>query len=165
MSTTYLSHELHGESVVSLVDGRIIAKVADVLIDPEAHQAAALVTSKGNLLKRQIEAIPAEKVQVWGQDVVLVDDSDVVREMDGLPSNEGWLSVSEQIRGHDVVSSKGTRIGTLGDVVLDLKGQLIAYELDQVFVEGPLAESKRIPVETVHSLGHDVLIVDGIAAD
>jgi uncharacterized protein YrrD len=68
-------------------------------------------------------------VQVWGHDVVLVDDSNVVCEMDGLPGNEGWLSVAEQIRGREVVSSEGTRIGTLDDVVLDLKGYLVAYEL------------------------------------
>jgi uncharacterized protein YrrD len=68
-------------------------------------------------------------VQVWGHDVVLVDDSNVVCKMDGLPGNEGWLSVAEQIRGREVVSSEGTRIGTLDDVVLDPKGHLVAYEL------------------------------------
>jgi hypothetical protein len=52
------------------------------------------------------------------------------------------------------------RIGQLNDVVIDNQGRLIAYDLAQVYVEGPLAESKRIPVEATHSLGPDVLIID-----
>jgi sporulation protein YlmC with PRC-barrel domain len=98
-------------------------------------------------------------------------ESGTPEEEPGQPGDPHLRSTKEVIGYHirardgEIGHSKGTRIGTLGDVVLDLKGQLVAYALDQVFVEGPLAESERIPVEAAHSLGHDVLIVDGNTAD
>jgi uncharacterized protein YrrD len=77
-----------------------------------------------------------------------------------LPAREKWVSVSEQIKGRDVISADGARVGQLNDVVIDLKGQLVSYNLAQVSIEGPLAESRQIAVKATHSLGQDVLIID-----
>jgi sporulation protein YlmC with PRC-barrel domain len=148
-----------------VTNGQIIAKVEDVLLDPGTLRVAALVTTGGglgNLLKsgRRTEAIPGDEVQVWGQDVVLVSGPDVIAKIEELPASDQWVSVSEQIKGRDVISADGTRVGQLNDVVIDLKGQLVGYDLARVFVEGPPAQSKRIGVEATRTLGQDVLIVD-----
>ncbi len=163
--TTCLSRELHGKSIVSVTNGQIIAKVEDVMLDPGALRVAALVTSEsglGRMLKfdRKTEAIPGSEVQVWGQDVVLVSRPDVITNIEELPGSDQWVSVSEKIKGRDVISADGTRIGQLNDVVIDLQGQLVGYDLGRVFVQGPPAQSKRIGVEATRSLGQDVLIVD-----
>jgi uncharacterized protein YrrD len=165
MSTNCLSQELHGKSVVSVNNGQIIAKVEDVLLDPTALRVAALVTMTGGLgsmlkLERKTEAISSDEVQVWGQDVVLVSGPDVAVNIEELPDSDQWVSVSEKIKGRDVISADGTRIGQLNDVVIDLKGRLVGYDLARVFVEGPPSQSKRIAVEATRSLGQDVLIVD-----
>ena len=165
MSNNCLSQELRGKSIVSVTNGQIIAKVEDVLLDPGTLRVAALVTAGGglgNLLKsgRKTEAIPGDEVQVWGQDVVLVSGPDVIAKIEELPASDQWVSVSQQIKGRDVISAEGTRIGQLHDVVIDLKGQLVGYDLARVFVEGPPAQSKQIAVEATRTLGQDVLIVD-----
>ena len=165
MSTNCLSQELHGKSVVSVTNGQIIAKVEDGLLDPGALRVAALVTTTGGLgsmlkLERKTEAIASDEVQVWGQDVVLVSRPDVLANIKELPGSEQWVSVTEKIKGRDVISADGTRIGQLNDVVIDLKGRLVSYDLARVFVQGPPAQSKRIAVEATRSLGQDVLIVD-----
>lgn len=160
MSVIFLSQELNGKLIVSASNGQIIAKVVDVLIAPEDRpQVAALVTSKGTIFKQEIEAIPSNEVLVWGQDVILVSGPDVIAKEDALPGSQEWLGVSDQVRGREVVSINGTRIGELNDVVLNTEGRLIAYDLAQVSVEGPIAESKRIPIEATQSFGQDVLIV------
>jgi len=161
MSITYLTRELKGKTIVSITNGVVVGQIIDVLIDPNALKVAALVTSKGGLLKRgETEAIPADEVQVWGGDVILVSGPNVVVKEDQLPSLEKWLSASDRIKGYTVVSTDGARIGELNDVMLDSQGQIVAYDLGQVFVEGPVGESKRIAAELTHSLGPDVLIVD-----
>jgi len=161
MSITSLTQELKDKTIVSITNGAIVGQVMDVLIDPDALQVAALVTSKGGLLKRgETEAIPADQVQVWGYDVILVSGPNVVVKEDQLPGLEKWLSASDRIKGYTVVSIDGTRIGELNDVTIDAQGQVVAYDLAQVFVEGPVAESKRIAAELTHSLGPDVLIVN-----
>jgi uncharacterized protein YrrD len=166
MSIIFLSQELNGRPIVSASNGQIIAKVLDILIAPEnGPQVAALATSKGSLLKREIEAIPVNEVLVWGQDVILVSGPDVIAREDALPGSQEWLSVSDQVRGREVYSINGTHVGELNDVVMNTQGHLIAYDLAQVSVEGPIAESKRIPIEATQSLGQDVFIVSFASSD
>lgn len=166
MSNARTSQELQGKSVISVSNGQVIAKVVDVLIDPDPPQVAAVVTAKGGggILKRQeeIEAIPADEVQVWGQDAVLVSGPDVAVKISELAGSERWLTVADQIKGHDVISTEGTRIGALNDVVVDTDGQLVSYDLAQAYTvgKGSAAKIKQIPVEATSSLGRDVLIVD-----
>lgn len=160
MSDIFLSQDFIGNPIIDEATGQVIAKVEDVLIDPNVAQVAALVTSKGNLFERQIEAIPRQEVRVWGQDAILVGRPDVISNIEELAGSGMWLSISDRVKGHEVVSSLGTRLGELNDVVVNAEGQLVAYHLGQVFVEGPLAESKRIPADTTQSFGPDVLIVN-----
>ncbi|OQY33211.1 MAG: hypothetical protein B6243_06725 [Anaerolineaceae bacterium 4572_5.2] len=163
MSTNNLAQKFYGNAIISVSNGQIIAKVEDILIDPDALQVTALVTAKrgGGLLQREheVDLILGDKVQVWGQDAVLVTAPDVIVKESETPGSEKWLSVSEQLKGRDVISIDGRRIGQLNDVALDVKGALVEYDLGQVFIEGPIAQSKRIAVETTHALGQDVLIV------
>jgi len=164
MSTTCLTQELQGKPIISVTNGAIIAKVLDVLVDPDTLRVAAAITSKGSALKRQreIEVIPADEVQVWGQDAVLVVRPDVIVKGSELPGRETWLSVSDQVKGHDVIGGDGTRIGQLNDVVIDVNGQFVAYDLVQPFVYGadPAQKMKQVPAETTSVLGQDVLIVE-----
>jgi uncharacterized protein YrrD len=167
MSDVRPSRELIGKPIVSVTNGVIIGKVVDILIDPATVQVAALATSKGGLLthRGEMEAIAAKDVQVWGQDAVLVSGPDVIARQDDLPDRQRWLSVADQVKGRDVVSIDGTRIGQLNDIVVNTQGQLVAYDLAQVFVKGPVAESRRIPAEVTQSFGRDVLLVARIEAD
>ena len=159
VATTF-AQEIHGNSVISIDNGQIIGSVGDIMIDPETLDAAALATSKGNLLNREIEAIPAADVQVWGQDAVLVKHPDVIVKEDQLPDLEKWLSVSDDIKGRDVIDTKGTRIGKIKDVLINAEGHLAGYRLSQVYVGGPLTQSLWIPAEATRSLGEDVLIAE-----
>jgi uncharacterized protein YrrD len=120
---------------------------------------AAAITSKSTLLSREIEAIPAEQVEVWGQDAILTKQPDVIVKEEELGDCDGWLSASDDIRGYDVVGEDGTRIGALGDVVLDTQGQIMGYEMAEVATEGRVAVANWIDAKATRSLGPDVLIV------
>lgn len=162
MSIVHLSRALQGRSIVSVTNGQIVARVEEILIDPANRQVAAVITSKGSLLKREpgIEVIPGDEVQVWGRDVILVKRPEVIVKKDTLPGHESWLTVSNQIKGHDVVGTDGTRIGQINDVIIDGAGQLIGYSLARVFIRGPVAQSKRIAAKATRALGGDVLLVE-----
>ena len=159
MSNRNASRNLIGNPVIGLTNGEKIAKVEDVKIDPNTLQAAAVLTSKGTLLNREMEGIPAKQVEVWGQDAVLVKRPDAIVKEEELGEGSGWLSASDDISGYDVVSEDGTRIGTLGDIVFDERGQLTGYELSDVAIEGRVAVSRWIDAKATRSLGPDVLIV------
>ena len=148
-----------GNPVISITNGEMIAKVADIRLDPQNLKATLVITSKGGLFKGKLEAIPADKVDVWGRDALLVKQSDVILDESDFENNDSWLSGSEDILGYDVINQDGTRIGKLADVVLDTQGKVRGYRMGEVFVEGKVSETHWIDVEATHSLGSDVLIL------
>jgi uncharacterized protein YrrD len=159
MPTRIASQKLIGNPVIGITNGEMLPEVEDLQIDPNALKAAAAITSKESLLNREIEAIPAEQVEVWGQDAILTKQPDVIVQKEELDDRDGWLSASDDIRGFEVVTEDGTRIGTLGDVVLDNQGQIMGYEMTDVVVEGRVAVANWIDVKATRSLGPDVLVV------
>lgn len=160
MRISRLSNEIKGFQIISASNGQIIGRVEDVLIDPKMRQVAAIVTFKGNLLDSTIEAIPREDVQVWGEDVILTDNPNVIFKQDKLTGIEEWESASDKINGKDVLETQGQKIGVLNDVVIDSNAQVIGYDLSEVFLEGSVADSKRIHMNTTEAFGPDALIVD-----
>jgi uncharacterized protein YrrD len=151
--------ELIGNPVIGITDGERIARVEDVLIDPDSLQAAAIVTAKGGLLNRERKGIPADQLEIWGRDAMLAKQSDVIVPDDELDGRERWLSVSDDIRGYEVVTEDGTRIGKVGDVAFDHQGQVMGYDMAEVATEGRVAVANWIDVNATRSLGPDVLIV------
>jgi uncharacterized protein YrrD len=72
------SNHYIGKAIISIQDGRKIGSVSDIAVNRDNLQVAAVVTSKGNIFNREVEAILAEEIRVWGEDVLLV--------------NTGWYS-------------------------------------------------------------------------
>ena len=160
MASVTLTASLKGKPVVSLTNGEIIAKVETVLINPNTRAVAALSFTKGGLLSRATRLLPAEEIRVWGEDVILVSGPDIFVQEEDLTGYDEYLSVGDQLKGREVVSQDGKRIGILNDVLIDDEGHLVGYDLSKVLIEGPVADSKRISVEATHALGPDVLVVD-----
>lgn len=159
MSTSVASKEFVGNPVIGIANGEMIAKVEDLRIDPSTMKAAAAITSKGTLLSPQVEAISADQIEVWGQDALLAKKTEVIVEEEVLDGRDGWLSAANDIRGYEVVAEDGTRIGTLGDIVLDNQGRITGYQMAEVATEGRVAAANWIDVKATRSLGPDVLIV------
>lgn len=160
MSTSRTSQEFHGKPIVATSNGQIIGRVADLMMDPAALQISALVTSRGSLIRRETQVIESDSVSLWGQDVVLVGEPDVIVPAEELPGSESWLTISDGLKGHSVVDSQGRRIGTLEDIVVDERGHIVAYKLSRVLVDSPAIVDQQIPMSMTRSLGPDVLIVD-----
>lgn len=154
------TNSIKGRAVVNIQNGKKIGSVSDVVVDADRLQIAALVLHKGSLFDRETVMIAAEHVQVWGQDVILVKKEDVLDNQVRMQEEKRWLYADENLRGRYVVSVDGKRIGQINDIIISPTGKLVAYQLSQVFIEGPLQESKRIDVGSTHSLGEDVLIVN-----
>jgi uncharacterized protein YrrD len=156
------SRELLGKPIVTIQHGKIIGKVRDVLIDPGRYEIAALVLP-GKLLSRKTMVLPRHQVLVFGEDVVLVKSNEAMPRDDTLENVSSLIAVSRQMRGQEVVTEQGMRIGVVDDVLVNEKGRLVSYALKRVAVEGPVAASRRIPLGYTRTLGPDVIIVDSSA--
>ena len=160
MRISRLSLDMQGFQIVSTTNGKIIGQVKDLMIDMNDLKIAAAVTSKGGLFDSKIEAIQRKDIPVWGEDVILVSDSDVIYDQENISGFKEWESAADQIKGKDVINTAGDKIAELNDVVVDSTGHIVGYDLSKVFIEGPVEESKRIHVNATQALGADALIID-----
>lgn len=149
-----LSKDLIGKTIVSVEDGRRIGTVRDVYLDPDLQWLAGIHLGKEGLISRKSLLIPRQAVAVFGVDYVLTTHSDAVSDEKQLPEAESWLRL-DHLEGREVDTTGGTKIGVIGDVLLDEQARIIAFSLSRVFVEGPVAESRTIYQEAVVDHGHE----------
>jgi uncharacterized protein YrrD len=158
--------EFRGKSILSTSDGQRVGHVEDVLIDPGNMKLEGIVTSRGGFLRPDVRVIDAKDIEVWGIDAVLVRNQEVIVKREEVASLENCLSASEQIQGRDVITMEGQRIGELRDLLVDINGKLAGYEISKVpadiadRIDINRRRSYALPVESIHSFGKDVLIVD-----
>lgn len=158
------SRDLIGRLIVTVTRGEIVGKVKDVLIDPDQWEVAALVLP-GKVFSRDTLIIPRAVVHVFGQDVILVKSNETMPRDDTLDRVASLIAVSGQMKGRQIATERGIKVGVLNDVLVDEAGKVVAYDLAKVFVKGPLAKSKEIPFHATRSVGPDLIIVDGNAID
>lgn len=159
MRISRLSKELFGFQIINIENGQIIGKVEDIFIDLKKKKIAALVTSKGNPLTRDLQAISSEKVTLWGEDVILVRGDELIEDSARMDESAQWEMASNEISGKNVISNSGEQIAELNDVLINTDGELIGYDFSKVMIEGPLEKSKRAHVKTTQSFGPDALIL------
>lgn len=151
-------NDLKGKMVIDLISGSNLGYLDDIRVSPDLIQPVALVISRGMFFNRSARFIPAEDVKVWGKDAILVEGAE--RSLGDSRGERSWLSVTDRVRNHFIISSDGRRVGQIQDVLVDEQGRLTEYELSQVFVTGRLAKTRTLPVQNTRSIGKDVIIVD-----
>jgi sporulation protein YlmC with PRC-barrel domain len=160
-----LAHDLNGKAIINIQNGEKVGSVADLLFDPAQLRVAAVAITPnnsgglGNLFRRDTDTLPANLIKVWGKDAILVDGMNTINEIQHPESNQ-WVRLANQIRGRYVVSTDGERVGQIDDVRLDNTGRIVGVTLNQVYIDGPLNQSRLIPIQAISSLGKDVLIVN-----
>ena len=159
-----LAGELITRRVFSTDDNVQVGVIKDLMIDPNLLEVAALVTTEGDVLKRDIYMIPSGEVKTWDEKtIVLVSKADVIRRQDELPECEHWLSVVHELLGQDVITTTGTPLGKLKDIAVDQNGKITGYELNLEETARPADYKGRIdyiPSLSTHSLGEEVLIIN-----
>jgi sporulation protein YlmC with PRC-barrel domain len=151
---------LKGKAIVDLRDGIKIGTFEDLMVSPDQLSSKLLITNKGTVFSRHLEGILMEDVRVWGRDVILVENQDVLRPLNGFTDSKSWVLASEQLKQRTVVSIDGKRVGQVDDLVLDNTGRITGVSLSQVYLKGPISQMKEIPVESIRSLGPDVVVID-----
>ncbi len=156
MAFTIHSMDLKGKKIVNVEDGKILAEINDVLFDPNNNSIVALVTSKAGLFKRNTEIAQQKDIQLFGHDVVLAKHADILLNKADVSGADEWLQVSDQLRGISVLTSEGTRVGKLQDLIVDGGGKVKFLGVTDLN-NGKMEE---IPTSSLKSIGRDAIIVD-----
>jgi sporulation protein YlmC with PRC-barrel domain len=144
--------DLTGKPIYSIVDGRYVGDVKDLYVNKDLYWMTGIHVGHEGFLKRKSLIVQRDNVVVFGIDAILVNDANVVKEEKDVPDLEKWLRL-DKLRGREVDTPGGTRVGTISDIVIGEEGHITDFVLGKVFVEGPIADKGLIP--------HDALIDTG----
>ena len=155
------SKDLIGKPIFSMDEGRHLGAVRDVYLDKALAWLAGVHLGSEGLISRKALVIPREAIAVFGVDVILAKTADAVTDDKKMADIENWLRL-EKLQGRQVDTPGGTRVGTLGDVMLDEDARIVGFSLSRVHVEGPVAENPIIMRDAVLDIGgeDDAMTID-----
>ena len=151
-----LGKDLINKPIYTLDEGKLLGKVQDLYVDDALEIILGIYLGAQGLVRRRSQLIRSGDVSVFGADAILVKNADVVTDDNDLAAAKEWLR-RDKLAGRDVDTPGGTRLGQLGDVVVDAAGRITAFAMWKVFVEGPLADKRVIDRSAVLDTGQ----VDG----
>jgi len=156
-----LGKDLTGKLIISVTDGRLLGNVKDIYVNSDLYWMTGIHIKREGILKRKSFLIPRDSVVVFGIDAILVKNANVIVEDQQVPESQDWLRLSK-LRGREMDTPGGTKVGTVGDIIIGEEGHIIGFTLGRVFIEGPIAKKGTIPREALIDTGSedDVMTVD-----
>src|SRR5262245_12488405 len=155
-----LIKEFHDRLLISVTDGKKLGELKDVYLDRDVTSMVAVYLGKSGILNRKMLMIELPRVQLFGIDAWFISGSDTVIARDEVEGAESYLLAGD-LRGREIQTEGGTKIGTVGDVIVDEKSKVVGFTLDRLQVQGPLAQSRMIARAAITSVGdkHTPMIV------
>jgi uncharacterized protein YrrD len=154
----FLGKDIMGNPVVTVSNGRSIGKVKDIYLAPDCQSVVGIYLGTEGLFSRQSFLVQSEDIVTIGEDVVLVKHEEVIEEVESLSETESaWLR-RDELQGRRVDTPGGTKVGKVGDVMINRNGDVLGFSLSHVYVAGPIAENHAIAMHTVQDVGDE----DGI---
>ncbi len=156
-----LGKDLVGKQIISVTDGRSLGNAKDIYISSDLTDITGIYLGSEGLIKRKHFLITRENVVVFGIDAILVRTSEVVVEENDLPESVAWVRLSK-LSKRDVDTPGGTKVASIGDIILGEQGDITGFALSRVYVEGPIEKNGTIPRTAVIDTGDEdgVMTID-----
>lgn len=138
--------------LVSITNGKMVGEIKDFYLDSQNARIVAVLVGHKGLINQKSMVVERDAIQVFGRDAWLVHTEEVVIELSKEPGDTRYQFMHD-LTGREITTSGGTKVGTVGDVWLDEQSAVIGFGLDKVFMKGPIAEKKFIPLEAVQDWG------------
>jgi uncharacterized protein YrrD len=149
-----LGKDLINKPIYSIDEGKLLGKVQDLYMDTNFEVVLGLHLGTQGLVRRRSELIRAGDVVVYGADAILVRSGDVITDDHALPAAKSWLR-REKLAGREADTPGGTRLGMIGDIIIDPAGGITGLALSKAYVEGPLAEKRVISRSVIIDTGQE----------
>jgi len=138
-----LGKSLIGNPLFGSADGRKLGEVKDLYLDGELMAVVGIYLGREGLLRPTPRFVERADIALFGIDALLAASTFTVYERDEAHEPPGWLRL-EQLQGREVRTPGGTKIGKLGDVVLDEDARITGFSLVNLSVRGPVAEADAV---------------------
>jgi len=150
--------EFQGKLLISITDGKSLGEIKDVYLDKDCGEVIAVYLGKTGLISREAQLIHIDQIRLFGIDAWLVNGSDKVVTQEEVEGADQFILAGD-LRGRLIQTDGMTRIGTVGDILVDGKLKVLGFAFDKLHVEGPIAETKSIARAAVTSLTDPMIAV------
>jgi uncharacterized protein YrrD len=156
-----VAQEIMNIPVISANDGQEVGKVKGLYIDDNLTHLLAISLGSEGLFSRKETLIKWPDVVTFGQDAILIKDSDCVMETDEVEGAEEFVE-RDEINGRSVETPGGTKIGRIGDLIFDEKAMIGGFALSQIYVSGPIAAGRAVSRKAIVDVGDEdgVMTID-----
>ncbi len=149
----YHMNSLLDKAVINQATGERLATVEDVVFSKDMRAIIALLI-KGSGWFSSPCVVRWGTVRSIGDVIVAQSEGDFPRLNDDRMINE-LSQAQHKITGTPVIGPGGERAGTVSDVLINERGIVLGYEINQ----GLLSGHKFLPVAQVQTAGRDAIIV------
>ena len=144
--------ELMGKPIYSINNGRLLGSVKDVYVDSDMLAITGLYLGSEGLFSRRARLIPIDQITILGRDAMLAVGSDVVRDDREYAPSQEWLR-RDSVQGRIMHTPGGTKVGSVGDLLLDHNSNVVGFSLARVHVEGPIARNRIVARAAIQDAG------------
>lgn len=142
---------LTGKRIISMDNGSDLGTVKDAYFDAGIDSVVALFLGNEGLWSRKATLIPRSAVTLFGNDAILVTQSDVVTDSTQVDITL-WVR-RDRLPSRLITSTGGTKVATISDTLIDDQGNVKGFMLAKVFVDSPATEGRFIPRDVVLDVG------------
>lgn len=157
------SKDVIGTPVITIVEGKKIGKISDIIYDPQKQRVSALEVGGANWFS-DAKILLIEEVKSIGPDAVLIDSEaslrklvDVDTSIARIAQNDHYLTQSE------ILTEEGNELGKVTDIYFDSRSGIV----ESFAVEKPGKDAGSpvlcIPVGSIITVGEDATIVRATA--
>jgi uncharacterized protein YrrD len=155
---------LIGLPVITVVDGRNINTIKDIVYDGATNQVTAFVVDEKGwfnaakiILIQDIKSIGKDAVIIQDETKIVIADHRVDASVAMTANNDNFLDTNE------VVTQSGTKLGKVVDIYFDeATGKLEAIEVSEGFIKDITSGTKKIEIDEIITVGKENLIVEDI---
>lgn len=154
------ANDLKQLPVLSIVQGRKISNVKDILYDPYENKVAALTLYWGDFLPQE-RYLLYEDIKSIGHDAIIIETPLAVKKPNEI--NKSILGLKKKqslLLGTRIVTEVGNRLGKATDYFFDLATGIVTHlEVSQGPLDDIKSGRKVIPIDNIISMGPDATIV------
>lgn len=147
------SVDILGLPVISIMEGKELGLVKDLLINATSGLVAALVIDDGKWYLGA-KLLPYGAIAGIGEDAVTIDSTNHVISISNAPELETLLVSNVKVIGTKVITKNGRIQGKVTEMIIDSDGKIAACEIEE-----STGETVHIPAQRIVTYGKDVLII------
>lgn len=150
------SQEIIGLPVFSIVDGKKIGQVKDLVINPEEGKLDFILVSNGSWYVGA-RVLPYKAVMGIGEHAVTTESETLLSNIGDTSSASNLLQRNIEIKGNRVLTNKGNLIGVISEYEVDeISGKIVRLEYKTAEDESKI---DIVEAADVLTYGTDVIVV------